>query len=180
MWEGPIMTRLGGSTGGARPGAPVESPDAEVGLGPGLRRAWVGYQQQLDAELAAAGFDDRRFPDGRVLRMCTRSNDTTTSQIGRELGITRQGANKIVAQLVECGYVTLTSSPKDRREKIVLPTPRALDYLAAHRTAARKIDRRLRDQMGNDAFSALRQLLETLGQDADLRLRVYLRRTTRF
>jgi hypothetical protein len=50
---------------GRRADAP-QRPRTPVGLGPALRRAWVGYQQQLDEELAKAGFDDRGFPDGRV------------------------------------------------------------------------------------------------------------------
>ena len=40
-------------------------------LGAALRRAWVGYQRRLDQEIATAGFADRGFPDGRVLRMCS-------------------------------------------------------------------------------------------------------------
>ena len=72
---------------------------APVGLGPALRRAWVGYQRRLDRAMADAGFDERRFPDGRVLRLCSRPAGSTISSIGRELGITRQGAGKVVSHL---------------------------------------------------------------------------------
>lgn len=147
------------------------------GLGPALRRGWVGYQRLLDDTLAAAGFDDRRFPDGRILRMCAEPAEATISQIGRELGITRQGAGKIVASLRERRYVTLKSSATDRREKIVKLTPRAVDYLVAQRKAARTIERSLRTELGPDAFAGLHALLEALGGKADLRMRDYLRQT---
>jgi hypothetical protein len=65
---------------------------------PALRQAWVGYQRRLDEQMATAGFEDRGFPDGLVLRICSRTPGVTISQIGRELGITRQGAAKVVAK----------------------------------------------------------------------------------
>jgi DNA-binding MarR family transcriptional regulator len=136
-------------------------------LGSALRQAWVAYRHQLDEELAAAGFGDRGFPDGRVLRQCTGGSDVTISQIGRELGITRQGASKIVASLRDRGYVTLAISPTDRREKIVMPTRRADEFLAAQRQAAQRIEARIRDQLGPDAFEGLLELLDALGDDAE-------------
>jgi len=156
--------------------APRAGQARQVGLGGALRRAWVGYQRRLDEALAAAGFADRGFPDGRVLRICSRSAETTISQIGRELGITRQGASKIVASLHDRRYVTLRASPTDGREKIVELTSRATAYLAAHRKAARGIERRLRAEVGEEAFDGLCLLLDALGGDEQPRLSEYLRR----
>jgi len=147
-----------------------------MGLGTALRRAWVGYQRRLDEDMAAAGFADRGFPDGRVLRMCSGPTETTVSHIGRELGITRQGASKIVAGLRDRRYVTMRSSATDGREKIVTLTPRAVAYLAAQRKAARAIERRLRNDLGQEAFEVLYRLLESFGSDEDIRLRDYLRK----
>ena len=73
-----------------------------MSLAPLLRRAWLGYQLRVDEKMARAGFADRVLPEGRVLRMCMDSG-ASISQIGRELGITRQGAGKLVANLVEPG-----------------------------------------------------------------------------
>jgi len=145
-----------------------------VGLGPALRRAWVGYQRRLDEAMAAAGFGDRAFPDGRVLRMC-KDAETTISDIGRELGITRQGASKIVANLRKRRYVTIHSSSGDAREKIVRLTARAHEYLATQTRAARAIERQLRTKIGREAFDSLYALLDSLGAGEDLRMRDYLR-----
>lgn len=134
-------------------------------LGVALREAWAGYRRQLDHELAAAGFGDRGFPDGRVLRLCTDAPNVTISQIGRELGITRQGASKIVASLRDRGYVTLSPSPTDGREKIVTPTRRAVEFLGAQREAARRIEARIRSQLGTDALDGLYRLLDALGEE---------------
>ena len=150
----------------------------DVGLGAALRRALVGYRRRLDKELAAAGFDDRRFPDGRVLRICSPSDEATISQIGRELGITRQGASKIVASLRDRRYLTLTSSPTDGREKVVTLTPRAIAYLAAHRRAVQALERQLRAEVGTEGFDSLHLLLDALGAGEQPRLSDYLRQVT--
>ena len=55
-----------------------------VGLGGALRRAWVGYQHRLDTAMAAAGFGEGKFPDGRVLRLCSGQAGSTISAVGRE------------------------------------------------------------------------------------------------
>jgi DNA-binding MarR family transcriptional regulator len=154
-------------TGGARPERPAR-------LGAALQQAWVGYRRQLDQELAAAGFGDRGFPDGRVLRLCSAS-DVTISQIGRELGITRQGASKIVASLRDRGYVTLSPSPTDGREKIVKPTRRTVAFLAAQREAAARIEARIRAELGPGSLDALYRLRDALGAEDQPRLAEYLR-----
>jgi DNA-binding MarR family transcriptional regulator len=128
----------------------------------------------LDEQLAAAGFDDRRLPDGRVLRICS-SSETTTSQIGRELGISRQGAGKIVNDLRDRGYVEVTASETSGRENAVTLTPRAVAYLAAQRKAARAIERQLRAELGTEAFDGLHHLLDALGDDDQPRMSDYLR-----
>jgi DNA-binding MarR family transcriptional regulator len=144
-------------------------------LGAALLYAWLGYQTGLDAEMAEAGFADRRLPDGRVLRLCAGSDDLTISDIGRTLGITRQGASKIVASLGERGYVSVGGSALDARGKIVTLTPQATDYLAAHSRAADRIERRLRRQLGPEAFGALEALLTALGPGEDVPPRDYIR-----
>ncbi len=161
-----------------KPRTSLKHDTGHKSLGGDLRRAWVGYRRRLDAEMAAAGFADRRFPDGRVLRLCSTTSGATISQIGRELGITRQGASKIVASLRDRRYVKLTPSPTDRREKVVELTSRATDFLAAHRKATRRIERQLRAEVGAEGFDGLDRLLRALGGDEQPRMSDYLRQTT--
>lgn len=141
-----------------------------------MRRAWIGYQHRLDEAMAAEGFEDRRFPDGRVLRLCSAPEGTTISGIGRELGMTRQGAGKIVANLRDRGYVEVRASATSGREKDVTLTQRAVDYLAAQRRAARRIERQVQDDLGPEGVASLFHLLGALGGGEDERMRDYLRR----
>jgi DNA-binding MarR family transcriptional regulator len=160
----------GGSSSSARPPA--------IGLGSALRRAWLGYQHRLDTAMADAGFGERRFPDGRVLRLCS-DRGSTISAIGRELGITRQGASKVVGQLRDCGYVVVEDSATSGREKSVILTDLGANYLREHWAAARAIEKELRAQLGESAFSSLMTLIDTLGQDEQQRMQTYIRGSTR-
>ncbi len=152
--------------------------DPSPGLGVALRRAWLGYQLRVDRAMAEAGFGERRFPDGRALRMCSGEAGSTISAIGRELGITRQGASKVITDLRDRGYVTVADSTTSKREKSVTVTPRGIDYLAHQRAAARTIEDELRAELGEAAFSALGTLLDALDAGEGLRLRAYLRRSS--
>ena len=154
------------------------TPSTPLGLGAALRRAWLGYQLRLDGAMAEAGFAERRFPDGRVLRVCSGEAGSTISAIGRELGITRQGASKVVVYLRDRGYVEVADSMTSKREKSVVLTPRGIDYLALQRAAARAIEDELRAGLGEAGFSALGALLDALGTGDELRLRAYLRRSS--
>jgi DNA-binding MarR family transcriptional regulator len=129
--------------------------------------------------MADAGFAERRFPDGRVLRLCLGEAGSTISAIGRELGITRQGATKVVTHLSERGYVMVADSASSRREKSVTLTTRGMEYLRAQRTATQTIDDQLRAGLGEAGFTALGKLLDVLGnQHEHLRMRDYLRQMT--
>lgn len=61
------------------------------------------------------------------------------------------------------GYVTVTASATSGREKIVRLTPRAAEYLAARRAAARIVESQLRAEVGADGFEQLYGLLQLLG-----------------
>jgi DNA-binding MarR family transcriptional regulator len=157
---------------------PSGAPLTSLGLGAGLRRAWLGYQLRLDRAMAEAGFGERRFPDGRVLRVCSSDAGSTISAIGRELGITRQGASKVVAHLRDRGYVAVSASTTSKREKSVTLTPRGIDYLVHQRAAARAIEDELRVELGEAALSGLEALLDALDAGEGVRLRAYLRRSS--
>lgn len=139
------------------------APTRPLRLGNALLGAWLGHRRRMDEELAAQGFTDRRFPDRPVLRMCSGPEDTTISQIGRGLGITRQGASKIVAGLSRRGYVTVTASPTNGREKIVRLTDRGAEYRAALRQAAQGIERQLRAEVGSEELESFCRVLDVLG-----------------
>jgi DNA-binding MarR family transcriptional regulator len=146
------------------PAGSVPRPGQDA-LGLALRRAQAGYRRQVNEELAAAGFGQRRFPDARVLVMCAVPGEATISDIGRGLGITRQGASKIVAGLKDRGYLEVSPSAADGREKILTLTPRAVQYLQAIRSAAGIIEARLLHEIGPGALEQFFQTLDLVAEE---------------
>jgi DNA-binding MarR family transcriptional regulator len=158
-----IGTGQGGAPGNDAPLGRADAPSSgQSPLGMALQRALAGYRRQMDEQLAAAGFAGRQFPAGRVLRMCAGPGATTISDVGRGLGITRQGASKIVAALREQGYLSVTPSTDDGREKILTLTPRAVDALLASYRAAGAIEKRVRAQIGDDAMEQFFRVLDVI------------------
>jgi DNA-binding MarR family transcriptional regulator len=127
--------------------------------------------------MAEAGFGERRFPDGRVLRLCSGGAGSTISAIGRELGITRQGASKVAGRLRDRGFVTVADSPTSKREKSVILTARGADYLDVQRAKAREIENESKAALGDEGFAGLIALLDALDNGESTQLRTYLRRS---
>jgi DNA-binding MarR family transcriptional regulator len=100
-----------------------------------------------------------------VLLICSSAEKVTISDIGRKLNITRQGASKVVAGLRDRGYLAVSPSPADAREKVLTLTPRAVQFLLAHYKAASTIETRLRSELGDEAVDQLFRLLEFIAGD---------------
>ncbi|HEY5262812.1 MAG TPA: hypothetical protein VIJ08_00935 [Acidimicrobiales bacterium] len=91
------------------------------------RERWIrAMAQRLDA----LGFGDYRRSDPLVMRSL-RSGDVPLGSLGVTLGLTRQGARKVVSGLVERDFARVIASTVDSRRRIVQLTPRGRDYLRA-------------------------------------------------
>lgn len=153
-------------TAGDVPGPAADGRPGPGSLGEALRRALFAYRRRVDEELAAAGFPGRRFPESRVLAMCAGRGETI-SDIGRGLEITRQGASKVVGLLREHGFVEVTPSAADGREKLVTLTARAAELLARRQAAHEHQEARLREQVGAEAVDQLVRILDQIADDDD-------------
>jgi DNA-binding MarR family transcriptional regulator len=80
--------------------------------------------------LGALGFEDYRRSDPLVMRSL-RGGEVPLGGLAITLGLTRQGARKVVSGLVERGYARVTSSTVDSRRRMVELTPRGRQYLRA-------------------------------------------------
>jgi DNA-binding MarR family transcriptional regulator len=78
--------------------------------------------------LSDQGFPDYRRSDPLVLRSL-RSGEVALGSLSTTLGITRQGARKVVSGLVERGFARVIPSTVDSRRRIVELTPKGREYL---------------------------------------------------
>jgi len=148
-------------------GRPEGARNPQTAFGRALRIAWWSYVRRLDADLAAAGFDERRFPMIYMFALYAEPAAMTISQMAGRFAISRQAASKIVAKLRELGYVTVTPSTTDRREKMVELTSRAVEYLTARRRAASALDTEIQSALGGNDFDHLQRVLAAVAEIAN-------------
>ena len=84
---------------------------------------------ELHRELAARGHPELRPAHGFTMQAIG-LDGTTSTELGRRLGVSKQAAGKTVDRLAETGYVERWSDPGDGRRKLVRLTPRGLEALA--------------------------------------------------
>jgi DNA-binding MarR family transcriptional regulator len=127
-----------------------------------LGQAYVRFVDELHAHLAGGGFGDLGRSYGHVFRTLDADPATTVTAIARGLGITVQGASKLVQEMVERGYVVRQPDPTDARVKLLRLGPRGEGALKAARTFHRAYERRLTRQIGAERAGLVREVLSTL------------------
>lgn len=123
-----------------------------------LGQAYQGFVQELHAHLAAHGHEVLGASYGYVLRTLA-DNALTASQLGEHLGITAQGAAKVVDEMVRHGYVERHPDPTDKRAKLLHLSDRGRDMLDTVRAFHADYERRLTARVGADQIAGVRAVL---------------------
>lgn len=124
-----------------------------------LNVAFGAFKTQLHARLAQAGFDDLGSSFGYVFRLLD-AQPQSLSQVALALGITSQGALKVINDMVAKGYVERHDEPGDARVKRLALTARAKEAMAeAHRFHV-QFERALAGQYGDSQLASMRVVLE--------------------
>jgi DNA-binding MarR family transcriptional regulator len=143
----------------------VEQNPEPLDLGILLGLAYQGFVDQLRAHLKTQGFDDLGSAYGYVFRVL---GDEPLSQraLARRLGITDQGMAKIVAEMVERGYVERRPDPEDSRVNRLRLGARGKAALVAARRFHAGFERQLGKELGEPAVRRLRQVLDHIAHRA--------------
>jgi DNA-binding MarR family transcriptional regulator len=132
-------------------------------LGGAFRSAIDG----LHAELAAHGHPEARPLHGFALQAIG-PDGATISDLGRQLGVSRQAAAKTTTSLEALGYVMREADPSDARATILRRTARAGELLAL---SAAYFDRQAAAwaaDVGPERFQAMVEALDVIGGDTRL------------
>ncbi|MDP1891538.1 MAG: helix-turn-helix domain-containing protein [Gemmatimonadaceae bacterium] len=134
----------------------------DIGILFGL--AYQAFTDALHADLAAHGFTDLGAAYGYVFRALARES-LHLHELASRLGMTDQGASKIVNQMVARGYVERRPDPHDGRAKELRLAARGRAALATARRFHAAYERRLRTRLGHRRVSAARRWLEDIVAD---------------
>jgi len=97
---------------------------------------------EMHQRLEVAGYGDLRPAHGYVLNAAAPRGGTTASALAGTLGMTKQGAGKVITELVDLGYLVRGAGSADGRARPVTLKPRGR---AALRSAS-KIQRQLEEE----------------------------------
>lgn len=138
--------------------------DNDFGILLGL--AYQQFVSELHDHLAAAGFTDIRSNFGYAFKVLAKS-DLTIGQLAERLGITHQGAAKLVDEMVNTGYAERRPDPADGRVKRVVLTDRARSLMTTGSRFHRAFEAHLATEIGPEAGAAVRKALNAIIQRAD-------------
>lgn len=109
------------------------------------------------------GLADRSFTDVRPVHGFAFARlagaPASTAQLAQHLGITKQATSELVEHLVQCGYLTRTPDPDDRRARLLVLTERGHACTRAAQEAANDVvdhwNSKLTHQQRTDLASTL-------------------------
>jgi DNA-binding MarR family transcriptional regulator len=88
------------------------------------------------------------------------TDGATTAQIGAHLGMSKQGAAKVVAQMTALGYVTTVADPDDARARPVVVTAAGREAMALAATVQGQLETELARAVGRTDVDATRRVME--------------------
>ena len=115
--------------------------------------------ERVMADCVAAGCADLRSNDGYVFQHLL-AGPRRVSDLAPLLGVTQQGASKIVADMEHRGYVVREVDERDARARTVTLTDRALLAVRTARTSRARIARELERSMGETRWARFRHGLD--------------------
>ena len=126
-----------------------------------LASAYSTFVDQMRRELAEAGHADLNRSFGYVARALDAS-PLTLRELARQLGMTSQGALKIVDDMEASGYLERVPDPSDGRAKRLRLTRRGRAVLAAARRFHGRFEEQLAARVGRKRAAVCRAVLETI------------------
>ncbi|SCL25437.1 transcriptional regulator, MarR family [Micromonospora nigra] len=110
------------------------------------------------AELDAIGYHDLRPIHGLVFQLLQGSGATST-ELARQLGVTKQAAGQIVDHLERAGYVERRPYPLGGRRKLVVLTDKGREHMRTAGRVLSEIESRLAAGSEDEGLGVLREEL---------------------
>jgi DNA-binding MarR family transcriptional regulator len=125
---------------------------------PMARLLAMSYRLMIDglhSRLPAAGFTDVRPAYGFVL-LATRGSGTTTVELAKLLGVTKQAASKLLGSMEAAGYVRRSTDTTDGRIRNIELAERGEQLLAAVESIYAELEQQWVDVIGAAAVEHIR------------------------
>jgi DNA-binding MarR family transcriptional regulator len=115
----------------------------------------------MGRRLDELGYHDYRRSDAVVLRLLLRAA-VPLGRLGASLGVTRQGARKVVAGLVEREFVLVSRDEHDARRLLVELAPAGSDYADCVVKVVQALNAEIIADVGPEELEAARAVLRVI------------------
>jgi DNA-binding MarR family transcriptional regulator len=143
----------------------MSSTTDRVDFGVLLNLAFGALKGRLHDQMREAGFDDLGPSFGYVFRLLDRDSPSL-AELAAKLGMTPQGALKIVSDMTAKGYVDRADDASDARVRRLVLAPRGKRALAEARKFHAAFERELGRQLGERRVASARAVLEAMAAGA--------------
>lgn len=117
--------------------------------------------EHLLERVQAAGHPKIRTSHGYVFQHLI-AGSPTVGELAERLGVTQQGASKVVVELEALGYVLREADPEDTRIRRVALTAKGRAVVERGRAARAKLEAELLSEVSPKAMAAARKVLVAL------------------
>jgi DNA-binding MarR family transcriptional regulator len=117
---------------------------------------------ELVLDLAERGYPDARPGHAAVFLHIDRRSGTRLTELARRARMTKQGMMLLVDDLEQRGFVRRVPDTEDARAKVVRLTARGRRYVGEARRVTAALEARVRRELGDRRYEALRGTLEEL------------------
>jgi DNA-binding MarR family transcriptional regulator len=135
----------------------------DIGVLMGL--AYGNFVAEMRAALAAEGFGDLHRSFGYVARYLS-EREASISELADLLGLTNQGAVKVVDEIQAGGYVRRVSDPADGRVRRVQLTDRGREAIARSRAFHARFEAELAERLGARRAATFRAVLGEIADES--------------
>lgn len=113
-------------------------------------------------EMVLRGYEDIRPGHSAVFMNIDRRSGTRLTELARRSRMTKQGMMLLVDELENRGYVRRVPDIDDARAKVVRLTAKGRRYVAEARRVVAAMEARVRRDLGQRQYAALRESLELI------------------
>jgi DNA-binding MarR family transcriptional regulator len=138
-----------------------DDPLADVELTFLLGSAFQVLLAEFVRRLDAAGYSELRPAHGMIFQVLYDSNITST-ELAERLGVTKQAAGQMVADLEKRGYLRREMHPEGGRRRLLVLTDKALDHLNVAGRVLHKLEAELAAKVDDANLLVLRTELSRL------------------
>ncbi|MGJ6966734.1 MarR family winged helix-turn-helix transcriptional regulator [Streptosporangium sp. G11] len=132
--------------------------EAEPDLGMLAARLLFGVQEELFRRAAELGFDDIGPRHGGVMAYLDEEG-IGVSELVRLTGRSKQTTGAILDELEKLGYLRRAPDPADRRARLIMPTPRGLDFMRVSDALVADIEDQHVRALGKEVYAGFKSVL---------------------